>query len=817
MKFTKPALYGIALSLLITCVFTSQVTAQRKLSVIRGVVQDSAGGKPLPFATVGLYASKDLEKPLRNLFSDNKGRYEFTKVDTGRYHVFASNAGYREKGSGLLIILKDTGVIELSPLLLATASQDLAVVTVSARRPLIEQTEDKLIYNAESDPSSEGLTAIDVLRKTPFLSVDGEGNVQLNGQSNFRVLLNGKETAMFTRNLKETLQSFPANLIKKVEVITSPSSKYDGEGIGGLINIITKKKMMGYNGSINVSRNIMLQRSGINTNISFKYGKLGFTGLYGYNRSEGIRSRTESETESLNPVAYYKRFSSTDRRNENFYNHGSAELSYDVDSLNTISVYANLNGGGGNNKRKRYFGTISPDKKDTLQSFYDELSEYEYPSFNWGTDYIRKFRKPEQELTMKMYHETSRDRNLDKSDYYQAGLTRFLLNHNNAKNLQSTWQIDYIHPLAKSNKVEIGAKAILRNATATYESRVRYDPHAKYEVDATNSDHFKYSQRVYSTYLTYRFNLKKFSFRIGARMEHTAVKGDFLQSKTTVRQDYTTWLPGVFISRKFNSIHTLSLSYNKRLSRPYIWDLNPYIYNADSLNIFYGNPKLEPEISHVFELAYTVVRGKTNINLRLAETFSNTQIARYYTFNETTGVYSGTNDNIGSYSSTSLGSNYNFQLGEKWRINGSFGGRYDFLRNRRNASQKNQGLGGWFGTTVNYEFSKKFNAFFNGSVYRSPVQLQRRNSVNYWYAVGTNHKFLKEKWVVSIQWQNFFDKEFVYRNTSRDTNFRTVSTSYAPAATIQISLRWNFGKLTENVSRKRGVTNDDLRSGGSGN
>ena len=812
MHITKSSLYRIFPYFMISLLTVTSLSAQQKSVTIKGIVQDSSKTKPLPFATVGLYKSGSQQKPLGNVFTDNKGRYEFSKVDTGRYIIIASSTGFREHQSTTIQVSGEHPVIEISTVLLVPAAQNLATVTISARIPLIEQTDEKLTYNAEADISVAGQNAIDVFRKTPFLSVDGDGNVQLNGQSNFKVLLDGKETAMFTRNLKDALQSFPANLIKKVEVITSPSSKYDGEGVAGIINIITKKKVMGYNGNLSIARNTLGNSNG-NANINFKYGRIGFSGYYGLNFINGLKMRNASETESFKPVAFYKRVSTGERTIENFYNYGNAELSWDIDSLTTVSVYANLNGGNFTNRMQRTFDVISADRSDTVRSAFFDNGTFNFPVINWGLDYIRKFKRDaEQELTAKMYDEYNRDNNLSESEQYHPYSSRYIINDNVANNRQTTFQLDYVHPFKNKSKLETGVKTILRRASANYESRVRYNELEKYEVDSTNSDNFRYDQNVYSFYLTYRFAIKKYNFRIGSRLEQTIVEGDFIKSNTEVRQDYLTLMPSFFVSRKFNKIHTLSLSYNKRLTRPYIWDLNPFINNTDSLNLYFGNPGLEPELYHALEFAYTVFKGKTNINIRLTESFSNTQIARYSFFDDHTGITSWTSDNIGSYYSTGLSGNISISPSIKLRINSNLGVRYDFVKNTRNPAQKNQGLGGYGSVNANFDFTKKFSASVSGHMGRGPVQLQGRYGYSYNYGLGAQYKFFKNKLTVTVSAYNFFEKEQVWRSYFRDINFQTQQWNYRPARSINIGLRWTFGKLTENVSRKRGVSNDDLKA-----
>jgi outer membrane receptor protein involved in Fe transport len=810
MIFTKHPLYRIFLCL-ICCALAFPAAAQKKVTV-KGLVQDSAQNKTLPFATVGLYSMHNQQKPLRNIFSDSKGRYEFTKVDTGQYIVFVTSSGFTEKSSAPFRIVNDTAVTEVPAIQLAQATKSLAAVTVSARRPLIEHVEDKLVYNSEADPSNAGQTATDILRKTPFLSVDGDGNVQLNGQSNFKILLNGKETAMFAKNAKDALQSFSANLIKSIEVITSPSSKYDAEGIGGLINIITKKKVVGYNGSLGISQTT-LGNTNANANMSFKYGKFGFNGYYGVNNVNGFKTSSRSETESYNPIAFYKRTSTAIRKNDNFFNYGNIELSLDIDSLSTISSYGSINSGRSNNRNERYFDLIAPNKEDTAHSLYLDNFNFRFPSWSWGTDFIHKFkRNPEQELSFKMFHDYSTDKNYQQSDQYNPGGDRFVINNNISDNKQSTFQLDYVHPLKNKQKLETGLKLISRNAFADYTSSSRYSLSDKYIIDTSNSDYFNYKQYVYSAYATWRFSIKKYSFRIGSRMERTVIDGDFVKSNTTVNQDYFSFIPSFYVSRKFANVHTVSLSYTKRLSRPYIWDLNPFVNNTDTLNLNFGNPNLKPEIYHVFELGYTVTKGKTNINLRLSESVSNSQIARYSRFDDATGVTYWTSDNIGNSSSTAINGNINFSITSKWKLSSNLNLRYDFVKNRLNAAQKNHGMGGSGSINTNIDITPKLNVSAFGNLFKAPPQLQGTYGLNYWYSIGGNLKLLNNKLTLSLNINNFFQHELPWKGDVRDRNFRTQTWNYRPGRSASIGLRWNFGKLTENVSRKRGINNDDLKA-----
>jgi outer membrane receptor protein involved in Fe transport len=806
---TQPIHHSLVVLLLL--LIHSGVKAQNK-TTITGSLLDSSNNKPVAWATTGLYKKDNTAKPLQNIFSDNKGRFEFTAVDTGNYVVIVTYAGYTEKEFPVRI---DSGVAkkDIGSLILSPASKELGnvVVTAAARKPLLEQEDEKMIYNTEADPSVEGLTAIDVFRKTPFLSVDGDGNVQLNGQSNFKVLLNGKETSMFSKNLKEALKSFPANLIKKVEVSTNPSSKYDGEGVGGIINIITKKRVMGYNGNLSISRNTIGNYNG-NASINFKYGKWGLTGYYGFGGGRPPGNTSSSEMESLHPVAFYKRISNGNSRNKYFYNYGNVELSWDMDSLHTFSSYVEINGGNGSAVSSTRYNMILPSIIDTISSSLYNESNYKYPSVNYGIDFIKKFKgNTEKEWTVKFYQENSKDDNFGEGIQETPGLQRFVINDNKSKNEQTTVQTDWVQPIKKDVKIEFGLKAILRRANSDYMSYYKYDVNGKYEVDINNSDKFNYHQNVYSAYTTYRFKWKQISFKIGARLEHTSVEGNFIKNGTSVKQDYNTLMPNVYLSRKFNKIHTFSLQYGKRLRRPYIWDLNPFVNNTDSLNIYYGNPGLDPDIIHMVEIGYSVFKGNTNINFRLSESFSGQQITRYSTFDDATGVLSNVVNNGGISKVTGLNGNLSTKFTKKWSFSTGMGLRYTFIKNRYRPEQKNQGLGGYIYWNSGYELTKKWNVTVNFNGYRGDAQLQGSNGFSVWYSGGTTYKFFKDKITLAVMANNFLKRTNEWRSESEDANFRRSFSYFNVQRGINFSLRWNFGKLSESVSRKRGVSNDDLK------
>ena len=799
-------------SLVVLLALQITLQAQSTQFKISGTVTDSTQ-KPASFVTVSLYKQQQLQAALKTTFTNETGKFQFNKVDTGSYKIIYSHTGFKEVQKDFVVADKDLVLDDVS---LTRAPADLQGVTVTARKPLIEHTDDKIIFNVENDPTAKTETAIDILRRTPFVSVDGDDNVQVNGQSNFKVLLNGRETAMFAQNVKEALKGFPGALITKIEVITTPSAKYDGEGVGGVINIITKKKVAGYNGSLS-SYISTTSWFNINGNFSAKFGKLGVTMFYGAGGTTGVWGKNRSQTIPFVPGSFTKRTLQGDRWMKNFWNNGNAEISYEIDSLNTISSYGNISGGFNESKLDQVITTEFPSDPDRV-STYNMNSRYEYPTYSIGTDYIRKFKEnKEREFSIRLNGEFGKANTFLNSAQESRDGNRYIINNSDATNKQFTVQSDYIHPLKNNRKIEGGVKAIMRRATSDFVSMLKYNEAQDYKLNASNTDNFKYNQDVYSVYGTYSFKYKKTNFRLGARVEHTLVDGDFTSSSTKVNQQYTNFLPNLQATTKLNNTWTMVLGYTKRLQRPFIWNLNPFVNNNDSLNISYGNPDLDAQTINAFSLQTRFSKGGTFAGLTFETSYSGNKIMQYATFNPATGVTSTTSLNIGEELQLSLSGNFSTKINPDWNLTLNGNVRYNKVRNVENPNESNSGVGGNANLNTSYKIGKKFTASGYAGFWRGPVTIQTKWPLNIWYGTGIGYKFFKEKLTASLMGANYFQKNRDYKVVTTDPSFQTTSITTMPFAGLALSLTWNFGKLNENVSKKKGVTNDDLIGNGQSN
>lgn len=574
---------------------------------ITGSLADSTTAKSVPFATVALLNGQKL---ITGTTTDEAGTFILSTIPQGAYTLALSFVGYRTK-TVPVTISSERPSIQLGTISIAPEGKTLGEVTVAGQKALVEDKGDRLVYNAEKDISNAGGTAADVLRKVPTLSVDLDGNVQMRGNGNIKVLINGKPSAMMARNLADALRQMPANVIKSIEVITSPGAKYDAEGSAGVINIITKKALQGFNGSANVTAGNM-NRS-IGTNLNLKKKKIGFSlSANGYQ----FRNLRESQTRRTSldgagqPLSILTQTSKADNTGTGGY--GEMSFDYDPDSTNHINLSANVWGGYYPNNNSVMNRLTNPVGEE-LQAFRNDI-RFSNPYGNGQLDlgYTKTFRKPGQEFSFLSQFSRMPDNYFYDTDRYAASEVLTYRQHstNYSSNKEYTFQTDYTHPFTIKGrkdttniKLEVGLKGIIRDIGSEYRVTESLNGSSPFVLDSTQSNDFNYIQKVYSGYTSLRMDTKtKWNLTVGARFEHTDINGDFVTTKTKLVSQYSNLIPSVTLSKAIKT-HTLKISYNQRIQRPMIWLLNPWMNQSDPQNIQTGNPYLNPELSHATELS----------------------------------------------------------------------------------------------------------------------------------------------------------------------------------------------------------------------
>jgi outer membrane receptor protein involved in Fe transport len=297
---------------------------------------------------------------------------------------------------------------------------------------------------------------------------------------------------------------------------------------------------------------------------------------------------------------------------------------------------------------------------------------------------------------------------------------------------------------------------------------------------------------------------------VGARVEYTNVDGDFVSSHTQVKHSYATLLPNLQFTNRLSPVTTLVFAYTKRLQRPYIWDLNPFVNNNDSLNISFGNPDLGPQTVHSLSGQVRYGKGNTFAGVNIDASYSNNKILQYAFFDPQTGITKTTSLNIGKEFQSSLNVNLNAKITPKWTLWMNSSLRYSTVRNNSDASQSNSGFGCNFNLSVSYKFTDKFNVSSYLGLWKDPQTIQTTYPFSTWHNVALNYKVFKDKISISVRVVNVFQTTWDYKTITKDQNFYNTNSTTQVRRGGVLALTWNFGKLTENVSKKKGVNNDDI-------
>ncbi|MBN8785093.1 MAG: TonB-dependent receptor [Terrimonas ferruginea] len=792
-------------SCLLVCIFIS-THAQTSVTV---KVLDSLG-LPVTRATVSLYKA-DSKIIFKNSISDSSGNAVFSNLLTGEYYATATATGFQ---TGTSLVFSTDSILQ--KIELKGIVKELSGVTVTAVKPVIEASEDKIIYNVENDASLQGRSAAEALAKVPFVSVDGNGGVYLKGQTSFQILLNGKQTSMFASNVGDVLKSFPANTISKIEVISNPSAKYEGEGLTGLINIITKKKVAGYNGHTAFNYNTIGQ---VNPNASFnvKYGKLGITSFFYYARNLGYDTHGEQTYTALSHSAAFARRQFTDTGRHAGYNAGgNLELAYDIDSLQTVSVYGRMTNGGNEPRQRNTIMAYDNTGNIRQQTFFNTRSDIDSPGGEAGMDYLRKMRKPGHSVSLNINRQFNKTTGTVKSDQYNSSDDdRFLRNHIKAENIQTSAQADYTMQLDSRSKLETGLRGIFRNVNSRYNSQVKSSPADDYTLDPANSNELKYTQNVAGLYGVYTYSVKekRLTIKAGGRLEKTVVNGHFISSNTEVKQDYFSFLPSLSLNKTLKNGKRLSLAWNRRIARPGLGYLNPFRDNRDPLFITYGNEKLKPEYANNIDASVASFSKKFTYSLAVNASFVRSGVQRFIVFDESTGVSEQTYGNIGLTNLVGLTGYLAFNPSEKLSM--TFTGNLNrvMIKNKLAAGERRNGWYGSANASFSYTLSKKMDLFSNINYSTPPVQLQGQNGANLFYNMGAAYWLYNRKLMFNVALLNVFNKYWQTDNVFETAGFRQESTTWRPVRAFAVGVRFSFGKLKENTSRKKGVVVDDGKTG----
>lgn len=821
--------------LMILLSWAAMATAQN--GTVRGRVVDARSGENVEYATVALLSPKDSVLKAGTV-SESNGAFRI-EAPYGTYLLRVTFIGYEPQYHTSHVTLSaDHPNVNVGKLQIKATSTMMDAVEVVAERSMVEYQLDKRVVNVDKNIVAGGGTATDVLEQVPSVAIDNDGNVTLRGSANVKVLVNGRPSELLASDLSTLLEQIPASTVENVEVITNPSAKYDPEGMSGIINIKLKDRTagaLGLNGVVNANFGAPLPfmipdelPQFIPTamgNISLNYTTEKFNIFL--NADAGRRQRgnvSNSDIEYLNLDGTSRSHYNIDQFSLNPGTMGSVKVGgeYYFNNKNSLLLSYQLRGG----KRQRSSDIYAHDvlfPNDSLYYFQTGRSDNRNINHSFNLLYTRKFDRKDEELTADVTFSTRQVHGInDQEQTYDdpaAQLDRYYLRHSVTENHHQAVNVklNYLRPFESGWRLETGYEGRMDwpNQRADY-TRTVYDAMgALYSYpDTLSSTHFDYNQQVHAVYGTFGGNLtEELSLQAGLRGEYSYIFGKDINHASTPPVDKSYWqlYPTLHLSYKITEMQSAQVSYSRRVHRPHMWDLNPYMDVREGDQLSFGNPNLDPEFTNAFELSYNVGIKKVNIFTSLYYRQTNNMMTRYgfmwcadsvarYAWWE---PYNSQYDGYRASTSFNLSTGYNYgmefifdwQMFSWWKINVSVNLYQNHIQGDTLLNNQEK---------ESFQASGKFNSYmtlpgswtiqFSGQYWAPWLDLQTEMDASYWVDLAVRKDVFNKRGSINLRVSDVFCTGG-WGHTTFDAQMNRVVKAHrlSPTVTIGFSYKINNG------------------------
>lgn len=695
-----------------------------------------------------------------------------------------------------------------------TSSRQLSEVKIKTARSLVRQEIDKLSYDVQGDPERHALNALEIMGKVPMLSIDAGGNITLRGNSSYRILINGKESGRMAANPKEALRNMPAASIKSIEVITSPSSKYDAEGPGGLINIVlVSRSSQGYNGNLRLAHELPTGGPSAGGNFTIRSGKL--TAAINGNGAIGRDPQTSEffirTGGGGSPVVLNNR---GHRRSNSRDAFGGLELSYNPDTLNLIT--AEYSPYRGYNKVFNY-REFDLDVAGSAASRYVTNAEnkYSWTGKTLGLNYQRSFLRHPKQLFTLSYRFVSNDNpqvnevNVDALENYT--LLPFI-QHSSSDYKEHIMQADLVLPF-KHLTFEAGLKTILRYNSSDFELATLDASSGAFANDPLLSNHFENQSKVYGAYNSYQFQAGQLAVKAGYRLEYTTLSGKFRSGMDVPKSDYLNLIPAISILYRINPQSSVLFGYTNRIERPRIYQLDPFADRSMPNYLSYGNPGLRPALAHNMEVNYRS-GDKWSVNANLSYSFSDNIIQQVSRYEPESNSAVETYENTGTDRRLKLYLDAGGPLGEKLNLSvnallarGWFSGQVAGLLIWRSGYNSHLGLNATQKLISSWNLSGSLNYAGQETRLQDITNGQLYNTFRFY------GDLVKNKLSASLSLNNPFIRYRYYERSVSGVDFREHYRGQSYARSFGFSISWQLGSLEGGVKKnERRISVDDGKS-----
>lgn len=802
---------------------------------VTGKVFEKISKQPLEYATISITAPNDT-KVIAGGITNPKGEFDVA-VAPGTYDIKVEFISFKATEIKGRTIQGDTnlGVVNLSE----DAAQ-LNEVVVRAEKSTVEIKLDKKVYNVGQDMMVKGGTVSDVLDNVPSVSVDTEGNVSLRGSDNIRILIDGRPSNAI--NVAEALRQLPADAIDKVEVITNPSARYDAEGGSGLINIILKKgKNQGLNGTFIASTGIP-ETYGASANLNYKTEKLNYFTTAGYNyrtNEGGGLTNTEYFNADKTPKGYLDEDRDTKRTNEGF--NGRAGIEWTV-APNTYWTNAiNYQKSNGNTRDLINYNNFDANHAFTGTSFRLNNGDTDSENVEYTSNLIKNFNDKGHKLTADL----SVSRNTDDSNSLITASPNFNNTLNDQVQKQIQFQADYVLPLGEGSQFEAGYKGSFGDLNNQY---IITDNLGNPDPKLSNT--LEYKENINAIYTQYGFKVNKFSYLFGLRWEDTNIQVNLLDNSDFNTKKYNNLFPSAFIGYEISDQSSFSASYSKRLSRPRGRFMNPATNYSSNVNIFQGNPDLDPSLTDKYDIGY--IKRWDKLTFNTSAYFENTKDVFSFVRTPTGEVVNSdgevvtptpenpVNDgipvilsrpiNLGREQKIGFEFTLNYTPFKKWRVNSNFN-IYNVKTTGENTYNDSKGnvvvqnldnqATTWFARinsklTLPYKIDWQLSGVYNGE----QKTAQGKNLGQFAMNTAFSKDVLKDKATIAFNISDIFNSRIMksYTYLQNDTTLES-QTSYGEMQfrkrQFNLSFTYRFNK-PKNEREKNGAPKNDGGGDGGG-
>ena len=796
--------------------------ANSQTGKISGIVTD-ASSKAIHSATVSLLRAKD-SSLVKFSPTDKNGAYEFVNIKDGKYFVTASNVGYG-KAASTMFEVSSSDATSVPALVMSEQAKGMAEVTVTAKKPFIETKIDKTIVNVESAPTTAGATALEVLEKSPGVTVDNDGNISLRGKAGVIIMIDGKPTYLSSADLAAMLKNMPASAMEQIEIMTNPSSKYDAAGNAGVINIKTKKgRASGFNGSVmaGITAGIYKPREAVylnprsqnSVNFNYRKNKINFFGNYNPNFSTG-KGTLLIERRFFDDNHNIAGYSDIDTRFKFGNNNHTLKLGLDyfADKKNTYGIVASGFIFNGHPTPTTYNTLSDANHQPTSEMVSLTENKIHFNNFSTNFNYRHVFDTTGRELTVDLdyigYRNTSNM--LLATEFYdaygqQTSDPLFLKGHLPSDIDIYSVKSDYTHPLKKGGRFEAGIKSsYVKNDNLVDYERLHAD---KWIPDA-RSNHFVYDENINAAYLNMNKQIKKWNLQGGLRLENTIAKGYQVTNDSTFKRNFTNLFPSAFVSYSIDKKNSLTVSYSRRITRPNYQDLNPFTYFLDSLSYRQGNPYLLPQFTHNIELSHSY-KGKLITTLN----YNNTTdvISQIFKQNTQTKIVYFTADNVARFTNMGISITAPIPVTKWWNANLFTNVYNNHYKGIYNGSELDIAYTSFTVNLTNtFTIKKGFTAELSGFYRGKGVDQLTINEPIYQMSLGGQKNILKNKATVRLNIRDPFAWQ-EYRGVTEYGNIYAKIHSKFDARSVTATFTYRFGKNNQQAPpprRRNSATQDE--------